>query len=123
MQEALEARMREFPEGERVFAKIGTPDVATEPMPPSVADNFIMLKPREDWRDPRKTRDELVAELNEGVELIPGNNYEFTQPVQMRMNELIAGVRADVAVKLFGDDLDQLIASGDRTSTSLNSSH
>src|SRR3546814_5423453 len=79
MQEALEARIREFPEVERVFAKIGTPDVATDPMPPSVADNFIMLKPREDWPDPRKTRDELVAELNEAVELIPGNNYEFTR--------------------------------------------
>src|SRR3546814_6945922 len=64
------------------------------------------------FRSPRKTRDELVAELNEAVELIPGNNYEFTQPVQMRMNELIDGVRADVAVKLFGDDLDQLITSG-----------
>src|SRR3546814_16269843 len=85
-------------------------------MPPSVADNFIMLKPREDWPDPRKTRDELVAELNEAVELIPGNNYEFTQPVQMRMNELIAGVRADVAVQLCGDDLYQLIASGQERS-------
>ena len=113
MQEALENRMLKFPEVERVFAKIGTPDVATDPMPPSVADNFIMLKPREDWPDPRKTRDELVAELNAAVALVPGNNYEFTQPVQMRMNELIAGVRADVAVKLFGDDLDQLIASGE----------
>jgi len=112
MQEALEERIRQFPEVERVFAKIGTPDVATDPMPPSVADNFIMLKPREEWPDPRKPREQLVDELNEAVALIPGNNYEFTQPVQMRMNELIAGVRADVAVKLFGDDLDQLIASG-----------
>ncbi len=116
MQEALENRIRKFPEVERVFAKIGTPDVANDPMPPSVADNFIMLKPREEWPNPRKTRDELVAELNEAVEQIPGNNYEFTQPVQMRMNELIAGVRADVAVKLFGDDLDQLIASGQELS-------
>jgi cobalt-zinc-cadmium resistance protein CzcA len=112
MQTALETRIRQFPEVERVFAKIGTPDVATDPMPPSVADNFIMLKPREDWPDPRKPREKLVAELNAAVDQIPGNNYEFTQPVQMRMNELIAGVRADVAVKLFGDDLDQLIASG-----------
>lgn len=112
MQETLEERIRQFPEVERVFAKIGTPDVATDPMPPSVADNFIMLKPREEWPDPRKPREQLIAELNAAVELIPGNNYEFTQPVQMRMNELIAGVRADVAVKLFGDDLDQLIASG-----------
>ena len=112
MQTALETRIRRFPEVERVFAKIGTPDVATDPMPPSVADNFIMLKPREEWPNPRKPRQQLVAELDAAVDRIPGNNYEFTQPVQMRMNELIAGVRADVAVKLFGDDLDQLIASG-----------
>src|SRR3546814_21172263 len=85
MQEALEARIREFPEVERVFAKLGTPDVATDPMPPSVADNFIMLKPREDWPDPRKTRDELAAELHEAVDLIPGNNYEVPPPVQTRM--------------------------------------
>ena len=112
MQEALENRIRKFPEVERVFAKIGTADVATDPMPPSVADNFIMLKDRKDWPDPRKSRDQLVAELNKAVQQIPGNNYEFTQPVQMRMNELIAGVRSDVAVKLFGDDLDQLLESG-----------
>ncbi len=112
MQVALEDRIRTFPEVERVFAKIGTADVATDPMPPSVADNFIMLKDRKDWPDPRKPRDQLVAELNAAVQQIPGNNYEFTQPVQMRMNELIAGVRSDVAVKLFGDDLDQLLESG-----------
>ena len=113
MQEALEERISQFPEVDRVFAKIGTADVATDPMPPSVADNFIMLKDRSEWPDPRKSRDELVAELNAAVSEIPGNNYEFTQPVQMRMNELIAGVRADVAIKLFGDDLDQLLESGD----------
>jgi len=112
MQAALEKRIRQFPEVERVFAKIGTADVATDPMPPSVADNFIMLKDRKDWPDPRKPRDQLITELNKAVSAIPGNNYEFTQPVQMRMNELIAGVRSDVAVKLFGDDLDQLLASG-----------
>ncbi len=112
MQVALEERIRKFPEVERVFAKVGTADVATDPMPPSVADNFIMLKDRDQWPDPRKPRDQLVAELNKAVQQIPGNNYEFTQPVQMRMNELIAGVRSDVAVKLFGDDLDQLLESG-----------
>jgi len=112
MQTGLEARIRQFPEVERVFSKIGTADVATDPMPPSVADTFIMLRPREEWPDPRKSRDDLVAELNEAVQAFPGNNYEFTQPVQMRMNELIAGVRADVAIKLFGDDLDQLLESG-----------
>ncbi len=112
MQTGLEARIRQFPEVERVFSKIGTADVATDPMPPSVADTFIMLRPREEWPDPRKNRDELVAEMNAAVQAFPGNNYEFTQPVQMRMNELIAGVRADVAIKLFGDDLDQLLESG-----------
>jgi heavy metal efflux system protein len=112
MQEALEARIRKFPEVERVFAKIGTADIASDPMPPSVADNFIMLKDRKDWPNPRKSRDQLVAELNKAVSELPGNNYEFTQPVKMRMNELIAGVRADVAIKLYGDDLDQLLASG-----------
>ena len=112
MQETLEKRIRAFPEVERVFAKIGTADVATDPMPPSVSDNFIMLKPRDLWPNPRKPREQLVAELNKAVSAIPGNNYEFTQPVQMRMNELIAGVRADVAIKLFGDDLDELLESG-----------
>jgi cobalt-zinc-cadmium resistance protein CzcA len=112
MQEALEKRISKFPEVERVFAKIGTADVATDPVPPSVADNFIMLKDREDWPNPRKPRAKLVEELNAAVQQVPGNNYEFTQPVQMRLNELIAGVRADVAVKLFGEDLDQLLESG-----------
>jgi cobalt-zinc-cadmium resistance protein CzcA len=112
MQESLEKRISQFPEVERVFAKIGTADVATDPVPPSVADNFIMLKDRSKWPDPRKPRTQLVDELNAAVQQIPGNNYEFTQPVQMRLNELIAGVRADVAIKLFGEDLDQLLESG-----------
>ncbi len=112
MQTSLEKRIRQFPEVKMVFAKIGTADVATDPMPPSVADNFIIMKDRKDWPDPRKPREQLVAELNAAVQQIPGNNYEFTQPVQMRMNELIAGVRSDVAFKLFGDDLDQLLESG-----------
>lgn len=108
MQTMLEARIKQFPEVSRVFAKIGTPDVATDPMPPSVADTFIMLKDREEWPDPRKLKAALVSELEAAVKAIPGNNYEFTQPVQMRMNELIAGVRADVAIKVFGDDLEVL---------------
>ena len=112
MQTALEARIKQMPEVERVVAKIGTAEVATDPMPPSVADTFIMLKDRKDWPDPRKPRAQLVAELQAAVATIPGNNYEFTQPIQMRFNELLSGVRADVAVKVFGDDLDQLLAIG-----------
>ena len=121
MQASLEKRISEFPEVERVFAKIGTADVATDPVPPSVADNFIMLKDRKDWPDPRKPREKLVEELNAAVQQIPGNNYEFTQPVQMRLNELIAGVRADVAVKLFGEDLDQLLETGAEIETIVES--
>jgi len=112
MQTALEKRIAQFPEVERVVAKIGTAEVATDPMPPSVADTFIMLKDREDWPDPRKPRAKLVEEMQAAVAQIPGNNYEFTQPIQMRFNELLSGVRADVAVKVFGDDLDQLLALG-----------
>ncbi len=112
MQMTLERRLRQFPEVERVFSKIGTADVANDPMPPSVADTYVMLRPRNRWPDPRKPRDVLVAEMSEAVEAVPGNNYEFTQPVQMRMNELISGVRSDVAVKLYGEDLDRLMEAG-----------
>ena len=112
MQTALERRIAQFPEVERVVAKIGTAEVATDPMPPSVADTFIMLKDRKDWPDPRKPRAELLAELQAAVAEIPGNNYEFTQPIQMRFNELLSGVRADVAIKVFGDDLDELLEVG-----------
>ena len=108
MQKALEARLKRFPEVERIVAKIGTAEVATDPMPPSVADTFVMLKPRDEWPDPRKPRTQLVAEMHAAARTIPGNNYEFTQPIQMRFNELLSGVRADVAVKVFGDDLDRL---------------
>lgn len=108
MQTELEATLREFPEVERVFAKIGTAEVATDPMPPSVADTFIIMKPRAAWPDPRKSKDQLVAEMAEAVASVPGSNYEFLQPIQMRFNELIAGVRTDLAVKVYGDDLDTL---------------
>ncbi|MBN8916362.1 MAG: CusA/CzcA family heavy metal efflux RND transporter [Rhizobiales bacterium] len=112
MQAAIESRLKEFPEVDQVFAKIGTAEVATDPMPPSVADTFVMLKPREQWPDPRKPKFDLVAQMQAAVAKIPGNNYEFTQPIQMRFNELISGVRSDVAVKVFGDSLDELLRLG-----------
>lgn len=105
MQTTLETRIKQIPEVERVFGKLGTAEVANDPMPPSVADTFIMLKPRSLWPNPRKSREALVAEIETAVKRIPGNNYEFTQPIQMRMNELISGVRADVAIKIYGDDM------------------
>ena len=111
MQKVLEERILEFPQVAKVFAKIGTPEVATDPMPPNVADNFIMLKPRSQWPDPTLTQSELVEQIEAAVRELPGNNYEFTQPIQMRFNELISGVRADLGIKVFGDDLDQLLES------------
>ncbi|WP_348687586.1 efflux RND transporter permease subunit, partial [Rheinheimera aquimaris] len=109
MQEVLEQRIKQFPEVDKVFAKIGTPEVATDPMPPNVADNFVILKPRSEWPNPAKTKAELITEMEAALEQLPGNNYEFTQPIQMRFNELISGVRADVGIKVFGDDLDMLL--------------
>jgi len=109
MQEKLEKALAKVPEVKRVFGKIGTAEVASDPMPPSIADTFVMLKDRDDWPDPGKPKDQLVAEIQELLETIPGNNYEVTQPIQMRTNELISGVRADVAIKIYGDNLDQLV--------------
>ena len=112
MQTALEARLAKFPEVERVVAKIGTAAVATDPVPPSVADTFILLKDRKEWPDPRKPKLQLVREMEKAVNEVPGSKYEFTQPIQMRFNELLSGVRADVAIKVHGDDLDQLVTLG-----------
>src|SRR5688572_17582963 len=119
MQLQLDARIAAMPEVERVFAKLGTADVATDPMPPSVADTFVILKERDQWPDPRKPKDELVSELEALAARIPGNNYEFTQPIEMRFNELISGVRSDVAVKVYGDDLPTLLAIGEDVEAAL----
>ena len=112
MQGEVEASVKTFPEVDKVFGKLGTAEVATDPMPPSVADTFVMLKPRAQWPDPKRPKAELVAAMQAAVEQVPGNNYEFTQPIQMRFNELISGVRSDVAVKVYGDDLDVMTAVG-----------
>lgn len=108
MQTQLEQTLLAFAEVDQVFAKIGTAEVATDPMPPSVADNIVLLKPREQWPNPALSKPELLAKLQHALLPLPGNNYEFTQPIQMRFNELLSGVRADVAVKVYGDDLAQL---------------
>jgi cobalt-zinc-cadmium resistance protein CzcA len=104
-----------------VFSKIGTADIATDAVPPSVADTFIIMKPRDQWPDPRKPKATLVAEMEATVERIPGSKYEFIQPIQMRFNELIAGVRSEVAIKIYGDDLDTLVSIGSRVETLLQS--
>jgi len=119
LQESLEEKIKELPEVKRVFTKIGTAEVATDAVPPSVADNFIILKPRDEWPNPKKSKNDLIAELSALVEQIPGNRYEFLQPIQMRFNELLSGVRAELAIKVFGDDFDQLIALGDEIEKSI----
>ncbi|OQW68716.1 MAG: cation transporter [Proteobacteria bacterium ST_bin12] len=106
MQKELEHTVKSFPQVERIFSKIGTAEIASDPMPPNVADSYIMLKPKSEWPDPNLSKNELTAQIQKAVSNVPGNNYEFTQPIQMRFNELISGVRSDVAVKIFGDDME-----------------
>ncbi len=120
LQIVLENQIRELPEVERVFSKIGSAEVATDPMPPSVADTFIILKEREEWPDPDKLKSEVVADLEALVEQWPGNRYEFLQPIQMRFNELLAGVRSELAVQVFGDDFEQLVAIGEQIEDAIN---
>ncbi|MFM9437068.1 heavy metal efflux system protein [Janthinobacterium sp. CG_23.3] len=112
MQRQLErALMQNHPEIERVFARTGTAEIASDPMPPNISDGYIMLKPRAQWPLPGKSRERLLAEVEATANGLPGNNYEFSQPIQLRFNELISGVRSDVAVKLFGDDMAVLDAT------------
>ena len=113
MQHALEKRIRAMPEVKEVFSKLGTAEVATDPMPPNLADTFIMLKPQKEWPT-RRTKEEFVEELQKVVTELPGNNYEFTQPIQMRFNELISGVRSDLGIKIFGDDMSVLLRSANQ---------
>jgi cobalt-zinc-cadmium resistance protein CzcA len=121
MQQKLEtALLREFPEIERVFARIGTAEVATDPMPPNAADSYLILRPENQWPKPRRTHAQLVAAIAEAADRIPGNNYEFSQPIQLRFNELISGVRSDVAVKVFGDDTATMLATAQRIAQALD---
>ncbi|KWT97323.1 MULTISPECIES: CusA/CzcA family heavy metal efflux RND transporter [unclassified Variovorax] len=109
MQKQLERTLKaKFPEIERIFARTGTAEIASDPMPPNISDAYVMLKPVDQWPEPKRTRQQLVEEVQEEVAKIPGNNYEFSQPIQLRFNELVSGVRADVAVKVFGDDMEVL---------------
>ena len=113
MQKKIETGLKaKFPEIDRVFARTGTAEIASDPMPPNISDGYIMLKPESDWPAPHRTRPQLVAAIQEEAEKYAGNAYEFSQPIQLRFNELISGVRSDVAVKIFGDDMDVLANTG-----------
>ncbi|MGP6461793.1 CusA/CzcA family heavy metal efflux RND transporter [Pseudomonas parakoreensis] len=112
MQQRLETLiLAKVPEVERVFARTGTAEIASDPMPPNISDSYVMLKPKDQWPDPNKSRETLMAELQAAAATLPGSNYELSQPIQLRFNELISGVRSDVAVKVFGDDMDVLNAT------------
>jgi cobalt-zinc-cadmium resistance protein CzcA len=120
MQRKLEGTLKEkFPEIERVFARTGTAEIASDPMPPNISDGYIMLKPEGEWPKPKRTREELRNAIEEEIEKLPGSNYEFSQPIQLRFNELISGVRSDVAVKVFGDDMTVLGEAAERIATRL----
>jgi len=120
MQRQLESTLKAtFPEIERIFARTGTAEIAADPMPPNVSDGYVMLKPIEQWPRPHKTREELLEGIRTEAAKVPGNAYEFSQPIQLRFNELISGVRSDVAVKLFGDDNEVLNETATRISAAL----
>ncbi|PJI47832.1 MAG: CusA/CzcA family heavy metal efflux RND transporter [Pseudomonas sp.] len=106
MQEKLERQvLAKVPEAQRMFSRTGTAEIASDPMPPNISDAYVMLKPKEQWPDPKKSRAQLEAEIQEAANGVPGSAYELSQPIQLRFNELISGVRSDVAVKVFGDDM------------------
>ena len=112
MQQQLEKTlMAQVPEIERVFARTGTAEIASDPMPPNISDSYVMLKPKDQWPDPQKSRETLIADIQRASAIVPGSAYELSQPIQLRFNELISGVRSDVAVKVFGDDMAVLNAT------------
>lgn len=121
MQREIEHTIKQFPQVERIFSKIGTAEIASDPMPPNMTDNYVMLKPSSEWPDPKLSKSELIARIKQAVETVPGNNYEITQPIQMRFNELISGVRSDVGIKIFGDDMEVMNHAADKISSILTS--
>ncbi|MGE0465264.1 MAG: efflux RND transporter permease subunit [Steroidobacteraceae bacterium] len=112
MQFQLERAVADMPEVKTYFSRVGTAEVATDPMPPNISDGYVMLTDQESWPDPDKTRDDLIGEIEERLEAQPGNAFEISQPIELRFNELISGVRSDLGIKVYGDDLDQLLRTG-----------
>lgn len=122
MQQRLEKTLlAQVPEIERVFARTGTAEIASDPMPPNISDSYLMLKPKAQWPDPNKSREALIADIQRASALVPGSAYELSQPIQLRFNELISGVRSDVAVKVFGDDMAVLNKTATQIATALQS--
>lgn len=114
MQLAIEKAVSSLPQVAVMYSKTGTAEVASDPMPPNISDAFIILKPEAEWPDPDLPKEELIAQIREAVEQLPGSNYEFTQPIEMRFNELLAGVRGDIAVKVFGEEFEPMLGSANQ---------
>ncbi|MDD1015857.1 CusA/CzcA family heavy metal efflux RND transporter [Pseudomonas rubra] len=120
MQQRLEQSvLSQVPEVERVFGRTGTAEIASDPMPPNISDSYVMLKPQDQWPDPGKSREQLIADIQRASARVPGSNYELSQPIQLRFNELISGVRSDVAVKVFGDDMAVLNSTAAKIASTL----
>jgi len=120
MQFQLERAVRDMPEVKTYFSRVGTAEVATDPMPPNISDGYVMLKDRVDWPDPDKPRETVVEELEQRLQVLSGNAFEISQPIELRFNELISGVRSDLGIKIYGDDLDQLLRSGNEIAAVLS---
>lgn len=120
MQFQLERALKDMPEVKTFFSRVGTAEVATDPMPPNISDGYLMLKDRDEWPDTDKSKAALVAEIQERLESLPGNAFEMSQPIQLRFNELISGVRSDLGIKVYGDDLNQLLETGNAIAAVLN---
>ena len=121
MQFQLEKAVKEVPEVKTYFSRVGTAEVATDPMPPSISDGYVMLKDKKEWPNPEKTKAEVAKDIEKKLESLPGNAFEISQPIQLRFNELISGVRSDLGIKVYGDDLDQLLATGNAIAAVVNS--
>jgi cobalt-zinc-cadmium resistance protein CzcA len=121
MQFQMERALADVPEVKTYFSRVGTAEVATDPMPPNISDGYVMIKDRKDWPDPDKPKAQLLAEIQEKLERLPGNAYEISQPIELRFNELISGVRSDLGIKVYGDDLGQLLRTGNDIARVLNS--
>jgi cobalt-zinc-cadmium resistance protein CzcA len=109
MQFEVENAVTQLPEVDFMFSKTGTAEVAFDPMPPNISDAYVIFKPRSQWPDPRLPKPDLLKKIAEAAKSVPGNLYEFSQPIELRISELVAGVRGDLAVKVYGDEFDQMM--------------
>jgi cobalt-zinc-cadmium resistance protein CzcA len=121
MQRQVERAVSSLPEVELMFSKTGSAEVATDPMPPNISDGFVLLKPQKDWPKGVRTKEDVIARIEARANGLIGQGYELSQPIELRFNELIGGVRGDVAVKIYGDDLEKMTATGNRVAAALAS--